>query len=60
MENNENEVEMEVDMIDGENIGILGIVVSTTTRNGFGSSLKETVSAATCNGSESVYTFNIC
>ncbi|PHT78088.1 hypothetical protein T459_16140 [Capsicum annuum] len=60
VENNENEVEMEVDMIDGENIGILGIVVSTTTRNGFGSSLKETVSAATCNGSESVYTFNIC
>ncbi|MCD7471850.1 hypothetical protein HAX54_012591 [Datura stramonium] len=54
MEGYQTEVEMEIDMIAGENVGKLDIVVSTTARNGFESSLKETVAAATCNGSESV------
>ncbi|PHU23974.1 hypothetical protein BC332_09081 [Capsicum chinense] len=57
MEGNQDEVEMEVDMMAGENVGKLDIVVSSTTRNGFDSSLKETVTAATCNGSESVGPF---
>ncbi|XP_055831672.1 uncharacterized protein LOC129900683 [Solanum dulcamara] len=47
-------IDMEIDMIAGENVGTLDIVVSTTTRNGFDTSLKETVTASTCNGSESV------
>ncbi|CAN4086260.1 unnamed protein product [Withania somnifera] len=50
----QNEVEMEIDMIAGENVGTQDIVVSRTTRNGFNSSLIETVTAAACNGSESV------
>ncbi|XP_016563342.1 uncharacterized protein LOC107862324 isoform X2 [Capsicum annuum] len=57
MEGNQDEVEMEVDMMAGENVGKLDIVVSSTTRNGFDSSLKETVTAATSNGSESVGPF---
>ncbi|CAN4088375.1 unnamed protein product [Withania somnifera] len=50
MEGYQNEVEMEIDMIAGENVGTQDIVVSTTTRNGFDSSLKESVTTATCNG----------
>lgn len=47
-------IDMEIDMIAGENVGTLDIVVSTTTRNGFDTSIKETVTAATCSGSQSV------
>ncbi|KAL3343112.1 hypothetical protein AABB24_026930 [Solanum stoloniferum] len=54
MEGYQDEVEMEIDMIAGENVGTLDIVVSTTTRNGFDTSIKETVTAATCSGSESI------
>ncbi|XP_027771086.1 uncharacterized protein LOC107013063 isoform X3 [Solanum pennellii] len=54
MEGYQDEVEMEIDMIAGENVGTLDIVVSTTTRNGFDTSIKETVTAATCSGSQSV------
>ncbi|XP_055827562.1 uncharacterized protein LOC129895813 isoform X2 [Solanum dulcamara] len=53
LEDYQNEVEMEIDMIAGENVGTLDIVVSTATRNGFDTSLKGTVTSATCNASES-------
>lgn len=48
MEGYPSEVEMEIDMIPVEYVGIHDIVGSTTIRNGFDSSLKETVTSATC------------
>ncbi|XP_059303699.1 uncharacterized protein LOC132055751 isoform X1 [Lycium ferocissimum] len=55
LEGYQDEVDMEIDMMAGENVGIPDNVVSTTTsRNGFARSLKETVTAATCDRSESV------
>ncbi|KAK4362293.1 hypothetical protein RND71_017534 [Anisodus tanguticus] len=55
MEGYQDEVDMEIDMMAGENVGIPDNVISTTTsRNGFDGSLKETVTVVTCDQSGSV------